>query len=119
MAFEPQKAHGIKDLIITVGRIASSELEKTEDKEQYAFILGHMHFAAFLTNALDQKESPAKLGLSFNYKAALETYKECEQEYKEKESQQISMEELYPEIFKAVDAYLEKKNKPKKTTNKE
>lgn len=114
MPNKPQKVHGIADLIITLGQIADEQLNNAQNKEEYAYILGHVHCAALLVSAMD---NPGAVKVSFNYKAAHKAYLETKQEYenneKESKEHQLSMEELYPEIFKAVDAYLSKKSKKK------
>jgi hypothetical protein len=114
MPDKPQKVHGIANLIATLGQIADEQLNNAQNKEEYAYIFGHIHCAALLISAID---NPGAVKVSFNYKIAHEAYLEAAQEYenneKESEEHQLSMEELYPEIFKAVDAYLSKKNKKK------
>lgn len=114
MPNKPQKVHGIANLIAALGQIAEEHLNNAQNKEEYAYIFGHIHCAALLVSAIDD---PGVVKVSFNYKTAHEAYLESKQEYennkKESEEHQLSMEELYPEIFKAVDAYLNKKSKKK------
>lgn len=114
MPNKTQKVHGIDNLITTIGAIAEEQLDNAENKEEYAYIFGHMHCAALLVSAISE---PGDVKVYFDYKTAHKTYLECKQEYenneKESEEHQLSMEELYPEIFKAVDAYLNKKSKKK------
>lgn len=114
MPNKQQKVHGIANLITAIGTIAEEQLTNAENKEEYAFIFGHMHCAALLNSAIDE---PGAVKVCFDYKTAHKAYLECKQEYedneKESEEHQLSMEELYPEIFKAIDAYLDKKSKKK------
>ena len=114
MPNKPQKVHGIANLITTLGQIAEKQLNNAQNKEEYAYIFGHLHCAALLISAIDE---PGAVKVCFDYKLAHKAYLECKQESenneKESEEHQLSMEELYPEIFKAVDAYLSKKNKKK------
>lgn len=114
MPNKTQKVHGIADLIVTLGQIAEEQLNNAQNKEEYAYIFGHMHCAALLASAINE---PGAVKVYFDYKTAHEAYLESKQEYennkKESEEHQFSMEELYPEIFKAIDAYLSKKNKKK------
>ena len=116
MSFNPQKVHGIIELIDAIGEIAEEELQKTDenDKETYAFIFGHFHLIAVLSSALHRNPNGGKIGLSFDYNLAKEAYIEARQEFEDKEKSekehQISMEEMFPTLFKALDEYFEKKN---------
>lgn len=111
MPNKPQKVHGIANLIATIGAIAEKQLNNAQNKEEYAYIFGHIHCAALLVSAIDE---PGAVKVYFDYQTAHKAYLDAKQEYenneKESEEHQLSMEELYPEIFKALDAYFEKKS---------
>ena len=122
---KPQIATGVLDLIIQCGKVAEKRLEKATDKEEYAFLLGHINLVAALTSALlDAKlyKKVVPVGLDFNYDRVRTAYKEAQEEAQEEttNAHQISIEEFMEALQKVVEAKQPKKTTPKpKTTKKE
>lgn len=121
---KPQIATGVLDLIIQCGNVAEKRLEKATDKEEYAFLLGHVNLVAALTSALlDAKlyKKAVPVNLDFNYDRVRTTYavyKEAQEETTD--AHQISIEEFMEALQKVVEAKQPKKTTPKpKTTKKE
>lgn len=118
---KPQIATGVLDLIIQCGKVAEKRLEKATDKEEYAFLLGHINLVAALTSALlDAKlyKKVVPVGLDFNYDRVRAAYKEAQEETTN--AHQISIEEFMEALQKVVEAKQPKKTTPKpKTTKKE
>lgn len=116
--FTPQKATGILDLISKIGETAEEQLKHAENEEEYAFIFGHVALANVLCYAIAESNAGInKIQLSFDYSAVHQSYLDSLQECEKEENAQISMEEYFPELFKILDKYFEKKNK--KDTTKE
>ena len=119
----PQIATGVLDLIIQCGKVAEKRLEKATDKEEYAFLLGHINLVAALTSALlDAKlyKKPVPVNLDFNYARVRAVYKEAKEETTD--VHQISIEEFMEALQKVVEAKQPKKTTPTpkpKTTKKE
>lgn len=118
---KPQIATGVLDLIIQCGKVAEKRLEKATDKEEYAFLLGHINLVAALTSALlDAKlyKKVVPVGLDFNYDRVRAAHKETQEETTN--AHQISIEEFMEALQKVVEAKQPKKTTPKpKTTKKE
>lgn len=121
---KPQIATGVLDLIIQCGKVAEKRLEKATDKEEYAFLLGHINLVAALTSALlDAKlyKKAVPVNLDFNYDRVRTTYTACKEAQEETtDVHQISIEEFMEALQKVVEAKQPKKTTPKpKTTKKE
>jgi hypothetical protein len=121
MSLKAQKAHGIVDLVDKIADVIEEQLndcDKESDKEQYAFLFGQLALTAILSDALHTEKSCKRLHLMLNYTSAHQAYLEARQECDSKEESsekehQISMEELFPDLLKALDEYFEKKHNKK------
>ena len=117
-------AFGIVDAIETIGQMAEDALSNAKSKEEYAFLFGHVNMAAALTYAVhhaDEDSNIVKCEISLDYDNALNKYNQARKEHYE--ANQMHLEELFPELFKALDEIKAKlfkeKTTPKKKSKKE
>lgn len=121
---ENTPAHGLEDAIIKLGQMAEKRMETAETHEECAFLFGNLNLAAALAAALSSNKP--EIHISLDYKTAWKSYYSAKKQAEEfkKEYHQISMEELFPKLFKALKSVFEeesteKPTKPKKPTKKE
>lgn len=118
-----------KNLIDTYSVVfnkAEERMQKAKTAEEKAFYFGHMNlaaaFGAALIRALDDDSNNVKVMITWNYEDALKEYNESNEKYNK---DQISMEDIVPEIFagleKIIDATVKKhcaQSKPATKTTK-
>ena len=115
-----------KNLIDTYNVIfnkAEERMQKAKTAEEKAFYFGHMNlaaaFGAALIRALDDDSNNVKVMITWNYEDALKEYNDCNEKYNKN---QISMEDIVPEIFagleKIIDATIKKHCAQSKPTTK-
>lgn len=96
----------LRDVLNDLGIVVFQTITKKElNDEEKAFYIGMLNVCASLTEAEDGENS-----VSLNYekvKTDFEDAYECYLEHKQSKQNstchQMSLEELYPEIFKAID----------------
>lgn len=119
-------AKGIFEAIRTIGQIAEYNMENAESEEEWAFLFGHVNMAAALLSAMQNADGPiVKCEISMDYEHACKAYKAAKELFEDDDDEdaphQISMEELFPELFKTIKQIVKEasqESKPKKTTPK-
>lgn len=110
----------LEEMIVKIGTTAEEKMESATTAEEYAFLFGNLNVAAALASAINR--SSKTIHLSLDYGKALTAYKASKKEAEEakKEYHQISLDELFPKLFKALKAVLEEdeKEEPKKPITK-
>ena len=102
---------------------AEERMQKTKNAEEKAFYFGHMNLAAALGAALicalNENSNNAKVMITWNYEDALKEYNATNEKLNK---DQISMEDIVPEIFagieKVIDATIKKHCAQSKPTTK-
>lgn len=113
---------GLEQAIIHLGMLAEEKMEDATSSEEYAFLLGNLNIAAALSKAMH--DGKCQIHISMEYEQAKKAYlaakRETEAKEQEEECHQISMEELFPKLFKALKTVFEEETQPKKpsTTKK-
>lgn len=102
-----QRVHSLKEVIATIGRLAEKKLPKAKTEAEYAFLLGHINMAAAISYACAMHDNQIEINL--NYDGCKKAYEAVNK--KEETIHQISLEELLPEIFAAIDKKIARKNK--------
>lgn len=122
-------ATNTKNLIDTYKVIfdkAEERMQKAKNAEEKAFYFGHMNLAQTLgvaiLRALNDNTNAARITINWDYKNALKEYNDTNEELNKN---QISMEDIVPEIFagieKIIDATVKKhraQSKPATKTTK-
>lgn len=105
---------------------AEEHMQKAKNAEEKAFYFGHMNLSAALGTALlcalNNDTNTARLTINWNYEGALKEYNVANEKLNK---DQVSMEDIVPEIFagieKVIDATIKKhcaQSKPATKTTK-
>ena len=97
----------LKEVIATIGELAEKKLPKAKTEAEYAFLLGHINMAAAISYGCAINNNQIEINL--NYDGCKKAYKAANK--KEETFHQISLEEILPEIFAAIDKKIAHKNK--------
>lgn len=120
---------GLANAITQLGIMAEDKMKDATSSEEYAFLFGNLNLAAALSTAIARNNG--EIHISLEYEKALNSYKQAQKHLKthkdtEEEYHQISMEEFFPKLFKALKTVFEEETqntqKPsttKKSTKKE
>lgn len=119
---------GFEEAIAHIGRLAEAKMETATSSEECAFLLGNLNTAAAIAKSLC--DGRHQIHITMEYDRAKKAYanmrSQREAEEKAQECHQISMDELFPKLFKALKAVFEEETqstkKPsttKKSTKKE
>jgi hypothetical protein len=101
----------IEEVLEGIGEDVVARLDKDNlSKEEKAFLLGNLNVIASVTNP----EQPHVIRICLNYDKVKALYEEANMP-----KEQISLEELFPDLFEALDKHIESKLKKKKSNKTE
>ena len=87
---------------------AEERMQKAKNTEEKAFYFGHMNLTASLgaalIRALNADSNNAKIMITWNYESALKEYNDANEKYNK---DQISMEDIVPEIFAGIEKIID------------
>lgn len=115
---EKTPVKGLTEAIIRIGQMAEKHMLDAENAEEYAFLFGNLNLASSLAHAIANGKH--EIHISLEYDTAMKAYTEAKKQAEEIEEEfhQISMDELFPKLFKALKSVFEEEKPKKPTTNK-
>ena len=107
------KGNDVQDILEEIGAVTYDRYQKTNNVEEEAFYLGIMNVAAALTQ-VDQHGNTTFGTFCLDYESVKRDFEEAHKLAASKsKNKQMSIEDLIPDIYKAIDDYLNKQKSKK------
>lgn len=107
------RIHGsTEEVLDTIGEIAYNKIQKTADKEEYAFYLGIINVVASVLNSDS---------IDFNYAQVKKDFETARfvTDLEKENKKQMSMDDLLTKVCEYIDKKLDDKSKTNKKSTKE